>query len=231
MFDFCFTTEFSGFTITAKIQLKNTGVYAVLGPSGAGKSSLLNILAGYSKISKGHICWKSDQIHIKQASERPIATLFQDNNLFPHLTVQQNLGLALTQWPWLLYKYQKRIEEALKAVNMSSFENRRPSQLSGGQKSRTALARVLLQDRPILLLDEPFSALGPGLKNEMLDLVARIANERNLLVLMVTHDPNDALRISKETILVQDGKVSGPIPTKIALDDESGPLSDYLRIK
>ena len=65
----------------------------------------------------------------------------------------------------------------------------------------------------------------------MLDLVARIANERNLLVLMVTHDPNDALRISKETILVQDGKVSGPIPTKIALDDESGPLSDYLRIK
>ena len=89
----------------------------------------------------------------------------------------------------------------------------KPGELSGGQQSRVALARVLLQDKPILLLDEPFTALGPALKNEMLDLLQTLAQERQATVLMVTHDPNDALRIADETLLLSDQVLSPPQPT------------------
>jgi thiamine transport system ATP-binding protein len=229
MFDVSFTARFDGFALSANFLLEKSGIVAVIGPSGAGKSSLLNALAGYSKITDGHILWKKTAIHTKEASARPIATLFQDNNLFPHLTIQRNLALALTQWPWLSLNHKNLCQKALASTGLSGFEDRLPSKLSGGQKSRAALARVLLQDRPILLLDEPFFALGPGLKDEMLDLVAQIARERNLLVMIVTHDPEDAIRIAPETLVVIDGKITGPLPTKVALNKKLGPLSDYLQ--
>ena len=229
MLDVSFTTKFDDFTLSAKFVLKKSGVIAVIGPSGAGKSSLLNALAGYLKITDGHISWKETPIHMKEASARPIAILFQDNNLFPHLTIQRNLALAITQWPWLSLKHKTLLQKALASTGLSGLEDRLPSNLSGGQRSRAALARVLLQDRPILLLDEPFSALGPGLKDEMLDLVAQIARERNLLVMIVTHDPKDAIHIAPKTLTVIDGKVEGPLPTKGALSKKSGPLSEYLK--
>ena len=228
MLDVSFTARFDSFTLSAQFLLKNSGVFAVIGPSGAGKSSLLNALAGYSKITNGHISWKETPIHTKEASARPIATLFQDNNLFPHLSIQKNLALALTQWPWLSFPQKKIIHRALKSTGLSDLEDRLPSKLSGGQLSRAALARILIQNRPILLLDEPFSALGPSQKNQMLDLVAKIAKEKHLLVLLVTHDPKDAFRIAPHTITVIDGLVSGPLETHIALDKKFGPLTKYL---
>lgn len=229
MLDVSFTARFDSFTLSAQFLLEKSGVISVIGPSGAGKSSLLNAIAGYSKITDGYISWKETPIHMTEASARPIATLFQDNNLFPHLTIQRNLALAITQWPWLSSKHKTIVQKALNSIGLSGFEDRLPSKLSGGERSRAALARVLLQDRPILLLDEPFSALGPGLKDEMLDLVSQIANERNLLVMIVTHDPKDAIRISKQTLTVIDGKVEGPVPTNRALNKKSGPLSEYLQ--
>ena len=229
MLDVSFTARFDSFTLSAQFLLEKSGVISVIGPSGAGKSSLLNAIAGYSKITDGHISWKETPIHMKEASARPIATLFQDNNLFPHLTIQRNLALAVTQWPWLSSKHKTIVQKALNSIGLSGFEDRLPSKLSGGERSRAALARVLLQDRPILLLDEPFSALGPGLKDEMLDLVSQIANERNLLVMIVTHDPKDAIRVSKQTLTVIDGKVEGPVSTNRALNKKSGPLSEYLQ--
>ena len=229
MLDVSFTARFDSFTLSAQFLLEKSGVISVIGPSGAGKSSLLNAIAGYSKITDGHISWKETPIHMKEASARPIATLFQDNNLFPHLTIQRNLALAVTQWPWLSSKHKLIVQKTLNSIGLSGFEDRLPSKLSGGERSRAALARVLLQDRPILLLDEPFSALGPGLKDEMLDLVSQIANERNLLVMIVTHDPKDAVRVSKQTLTVIDGKVEGPVSTNRALNKKSGPLSEYLQ--
>ena len=229
MLDVSFTARFDSFTLSAQFLLEKSGVISVIGPSGAGKSSLLNAIAGYSKITDGHISWKEIPIHMTEASARPIATLFQDNNLFPHLTIQRNLALAITQWPWLSSKHKTIVQKALNSIGLSGFEDRLPSKLSGGERSRAALARVLLQDRPILLLDEPFSALGPGLKDEMLDLVSQIANERNLLVMIVTHDPKDAIRVSKQTLTVIDGKVEGPLSTNRALNKKSGPLSEYLQ--
>ena len=228
MLDVSFNARFDSFTLSAQFLIENCGVFAVIGPSGAGKSSLLNALAGYLKITDGYIAWKSIPIHTRKASARPIATLFQDNNLFPHLNVQKNLALALTQWPWLSLQQKKVIHRALKSTGLSNLEDRLPSTLSGGQLSRVGLARILIQNRPILLLDEPFSALGPAQKNQMLDLVANIAKKKQLLVLLVTHDPEDAIRIASHTITVIDGLVSGPLETSIALDKKSGPLVKYL---
>ena len=228
MLDASFTARIDGFTLSAQFVLEKSGVIAVIGPSGAGKSSLLNVLGGYAKITDGYISWKGAPIHTMEASARPIATLFQDNNLFPHLTIQRNLALAITQWPWLSFKHKNLIRNTLESVGLSGFEGRLPSKLSGGQKSRAALARILLQNRPILLLDEPFSALGPKQKNEMLDLVVKIAHTKKLLVLFVTHDPRDALRIAPQTITVINGHVSYPVASSIALDKQTGPLAKYL---
>ncbi|PQM60165.1 MAG: thiamine ABC transporter ATP-binding protein [Rhodobacteraceae bacterium] len=228
MLDASFTAKIDGFTLSAKFVLETSGVIAVIGPSGAGKSSLLNVLAGYSKTNQGHILWNGNPIHTQHPSLRPIAILFQDNNLFPHLTIQKNLALALTQWPWLSLQQKILIRDTLASTGLSYVEDRLPSKLSGGQQSRAALARVLLQKKPILVLDEPFSALGPGLKDEMLDLLDYVTKKNNLFTLLVTHDPKDALRIAPRTITVINGEVSGPICTKIALNKESGPLTKYL---
>ena len=228
MFDVSFNASFDRFNLSAKFVVKNSGIIAVIGPSGAGKSSLLNALAGYTKIANGHILWQATPIHTIKPSARPIATLFQDNNVFPHLTIERNLALAITQWPWLTLKQKTLIQVALESTGLSGLEDRLPSKISGGERGRVALARILLQNKPILLLDEPFSALGPGLKNEMLDLIARIAKKKELLIFLVTHEPKDALRIAPKTITVIDGDVSEPISTEVALDKKFGPLSKYL---
>ena len=108
------------------------------------------------------------------------------------------------------------------------MEGRKPGALSGGQQSRAALARALLRHRPMLLLDEPFAALGPALKTEMTDLVTQIATETGALVLMVTHDPDDARRFADQTILVDDGCAFPPQPTLPLLDNPPESLRRYL---
>jgi thiamine transport system ATP-binding protein len=117
--------------------------------------------------------------------------------------------------------------DALKRVGLSGFENRKPGALSGGQQSRAALARVLLQKKPIILLDEPFAALGPAMRNEMLDLVKEIAEADNQTVLLVTHSPDDALRICDQTIFVSDGKLWLAGDTKTALQNIPSEMRDY----
>ena len=113
-------------------------------------------------------------------------------------------------------------------VGILGLESRKPSQLSGGQQSRVALARVLLQKNKILLLDEPFSALGPSLKDQMLELIKKISKNKKLLVLMVTHDPADAKKVASQTLVIKDKKVYPPLSTEKALDPINGPLADYL---
>jgi thiamine transport system ATP-binding protein len=113
-------------------------------------------------------------------------------------------------------------------VGLKGFDTRRPAQLSGGQQSRVALARVVLQGKPLVLLDEPFSALGPALKVEMLQLVADICAEAGATLLMVTHDIADARAIADKTILVADGVAEGPFETGHLLDNPPAALRAYL---
>lgn len=201
---------------------------AVLGPSGAGKSTLINAIAGFLPLEHGRILWQGSDLTSMPPGQRPVAMLFQDGNLFPHLTVLQNVGLGLRPDLKLDPAQKKRIKAAIARVELDGKELRRPAELSGGEQSRAALARVLVQDKPLLLLDEPFAALGPALKSEMLSLVDALAGETGATILMVTHDPGDARMIADEVVVVENGKALAPRPTGPTLDNPSAALRDYL---
>lgn len=218
------------FELRADFALATGAVAAVIGPSGAGKSTLLNVIAGFFAPVDGRVLWMGQDITALPPAQRPVAMLFQDNNLFPHLTVAQNVGLGIRPDLRLSRQDQARIAQALTRVGLSGLEGRKPSALSGGQQGRVALARVLVQRCPLILLDEPFAALGPALKNEMLDLVAALAAETGATLLMVSHDPADARRIAPLVIIVADGVALPPQPTLPLLDNPPPALAAYLGV-
>ena len=223
-----FSLKESYLTISTNISLEPDKIYAVVGPSGAGKSTFLNLISGFASISSGSIIWNGKEISHLPPAKRSVSILFQDNNLFPHLSVWRNLALAVTHWPKISRDNEEKLKAVMSEVGILGLENRKPSELSGGQQSRVALARVLLQKNKILLLDEPFSALGPSLKDQMLELIKKIAKNKKLLVLMVTHEPADAKKVASQTLVVKDKKVHPPLSTEKALGPVNGPLADYL---
>ena len=216
------------FTLAADLSVPKGARVAVIGPSGAGKSTLLAAIAGFVAPTSGRICWNGADMTGLAPGARPLSILFQDQNLFPHLDVAQNIGLALHPGLRLTAQDRDRVQDAMARTGLAGLGARRPATLSGGQQSRVALARALLQAKPLMLLDEPFSALGPALKAEMLDLVAEIAAQTGATVLMVTHDPSDARRIAGQTILVADGVAHPPMPTAELLDTPPEALRAYL---
>lgn len=218
----------AAFRLTADWSARPGSRIAVMGPSGAGKSTLLAAIAGFLAPAAGRILWQGSDLSDVPPGARPVTILFQDQNLFPHLTVAQNLGLGLRPDLRLTPADHARIDEALARIGLAGLGPRRPAQLSGGQASRAALARALLRARPVLLLDEPFAALGPALRGEMLDLVRTVADETGALVLMVTHDPRDALALGGDTAFVANGVVQAPVETRALLSDPPEDLQDYL---
>ena len=216
------------FTLAADLTIAAGARVAVIGPSGSGKSTLLSLVSGFLAPDRGRVTWQGRDLTPMPPGERPVSVLFQDQNLLPHLTVAQNVGLGLRPDLRLGADQRAQVAQALAQVGLSGMEKRLPARLSGGQQSRVVLARVLLRARPILLLDEPFSALGPALKAEMLDLLTRIAGDTGATVLMVTHDPDDARRFAPQTIVVDGGHAAAPVPTGPLLDDPPPGLRAYL---
>lgn len=217
-----------GFSLTANWSVNPAEHVAVIGPSGAGKSTLLAAIAGFLPLTHGKILWQGRDLAGVPPGDRPVTILFQDQNLFPHLTVAQNLGLGLRPDLRLTSADRARVAEALERTGLQGLGPRRPGQLSGGQASRAALARALLRARPILLLDEPFAALGPALRAEMLALVRQVARDTGALILMVTHDPNDALALDGLTCFVADGIAHPPVATQALFAAPPAALRDYL---
>ncbi|MCL7409421.1 thiamine ABC transporter ATP-binding protein [Marivivens donghaensis] len=215
------------FHLTANVGFAAGQITALIGPSGAGKSTILSVIAGFYQ-AEGQVLWRGEPITDLRPDQRPVSILFQDNNLFPHLTVSQNVGLALRASLRLTRDEPRRVDEMLASVGLSGMGARKPAALSGGQQSRAALARLLLQDRPVILLDEPFAALGPGLKQEMLTLVRERALTDNRVVLMVTHDPQDALVAADQIALVDEGQLFAPLPAREVMDNPPDVLQRYL---
>lgn len=194
--------------MTFDLQVAAGARIAIVGPSGAGKSTLLNLIAGFVLPTQGNI-WLNGENHTRSAPyERPVSMLFQENNLFPHLTVQQNLALGLKTNLKLTALEQDQIEQVADAVGLTSFLSRLPNSLSGGQKQRVALARCLLRDKPILLLDEPFSALDPELRLEMLNLIDELCHSKNLTLLLVTHQPSELTGKVDRMLRIENGRIS-----------------------
>lgn len=220
--------DYPDFRLTADWQALPGEVVALIGPSGAGKSTLLNTIAGFLAPVSGRVLWQGRDLTPLPPASRPVAILFQDQNLFPHLTLAQNLGLALSPRLRLDAAQKAEVAKVIRRLGLQGLENRRPAQMSGGQQGRAALGRVLLQRRPVLLLDEPFAALGPAMKADLLALVAEIAAETRCLVLLVSHDPADARRFAARTVLVANGVAAAPEPTEALFANPPPALRDYL---
>ncbi|PHM39886.1 iron ABC transporter, ATP-binding protein [Xenorhabdus mauleonii] len=180
---------------------------AILGPSGAGKSTLLSLIAGFQFPEQGNIRLDGKNHTKTPPSKRPVSMLFQENNLFSHLTIEQNMGLGLHPGLRLSAEQKKILQQIATQVSLEECLPRLPAQLSGGQRQRAALARCLIRHQPILLLDEPFSALDPALRNEMLELLDQICSERQITLLMVSHNLDDAAKIAPRSLLIVDGKI------------------------
>ncbi len=216
------------FSLEGDFSVPEGAVVAIVGPSGAGKSTLLSVIAGFFPASSGRVLWRGRDIGGLAPGERPVSIVFQDNNLFPHLTAAGNVALGLRPSQRLSADEWSEVARALDRVGLGGLGDRKPGALSGGQQSRVALARVLIRKRPLMLLDEPFAALGPALRAEMLDLVREVAAETGATVLMVSHDPGDARRIAGLTCLVAGGRVHPPADTGALFADPPQALRDYL---
>lgn len=191
------------------LHVKAQEKIAIVGASGAGKSTLLNLIAGFERADSGEI-WLNGENHSKTEPHlRPVSMLFQDNNLFLHLTVAQNIGLGINPGLKLNMDEKIRVQQAASAVGLKAFLSRKPTELSGGQKQRVAIARCLLRDKPILLLDEPFSALDPQLRLEMLNLIDELCTEKKLTLLIVTHQPNELKERIDRIICIENGTIKG----------------------
>ncbi|XHI06456.1 thiamine ABC transporter ATP-binding protein ThiQ [Enterobacter hormaechei] len=198
---------------------------AILGPSGAGKSTLLNLIAGFLTPASGSLTIDGVDHTTTPPSRRPVSMLFQENNLFSHLTVAQNIGLGMDPGLKLSVAQRQTLEAIAEQMGLAAFINRLPGELSGGQRQRVALARCLVRKQPLLLLDEPFSALDPALRQEMLSLVEEVCEREQLTMLMVSHSIEDAARIAPRSVVIAEGRILWDGETEELLSGKAGASS------
>jgi thiamine transport system ATP-binding protein len=220
--------QLGDFELSADFSVGSGAIVAVMGPSGGGKSTLIAAIAGFLQPVAGRIWWDGTDLTTLPPGQRPVSVLFQDNNLFPHLTLCQNLALGIRPSGRITPQELRQVADVLTRVGLAGLGDRSPGALSGGQQSRAALARVLLGGRPLVLLDEPFAALGPGLKDEMLDLAATMLAAQGRTLIMATHDPADARRIADEVITVAAGAAEAPVSMVGFFADPPPGMRNYL---
>lgn len=176
-------------------------------PSGAGKSTPLNLIAGFLTPASGSLTIDGVDHTTTPPSRRPVSMLFQENNLFSHLTVAQNIGLGLNPGLKLNAAQQEKMHAIARQMGIDNLMARLPGELSGGQRQRVALARCLVREQPILLLDEPFSALDPALRRDV-DAGEHEPPAAKMTLLMVSHSVEDAARIATRSVVVADGRIA-----------------------
>ncbi|MDP5292008.1 thiamine ABC transporter ATP-binding protein [Oceanimonas sp. CHS3-5] len=182
-------------------------ITALIGPSGAGKSTLLAMIGGFAKTDSGSLALGEANLLPLSPAERPITTLFQDNNLFWHMSVYQNIAIGLNSGLRLNDAQKRQVQQVASQLGIDTLLERKPAQLSGGQQQRVGLARCLVRNRPVLLLDEPFSALDPALRFELLQLLRELTDKWQLVVLLVTHHPEEAAQVADRIAYVHDGRI------------------------
>ncbi|PPR77098.1 MAG: Fe(3+) ions import ATP-binding protein FbpC [Alphaproteobacteria bacterium MarineAlpha3_Bin5] len=190
-------------------QVQQGEIVSLLGPSGCGKTTVLRLIAGLEKPWSGCISLANEVISSKELilepHKREIGFLFQDYALFPHLTVAQNVGWGLSGYN--KKRTQKRTREMLKNIRMIEHENKYPHELSGGEQQRVALARARAPDPNLILLDEPFSGLDTTLRNTIREETNSMLRQQGATVVMVTHDPDEAMLMADRIVLMNEGRV------------------------
>jgi thiamine transport system ATP-binding protein len=207
-------------------------VLSLIGPSGSGKSTLLNLIAGFLDSSGGSILLDDRPIQDLGVAQRPVSFVFQQHNLFPHLDLYTNVALGVDPSLRLQPTQVEAVRAALARLGLEGLERRKPGELSGGQRQRVALARVLVRRRKILLLDEAFAALGPAQRMELIELVKELVREHDMVALLVSHQPADALLASARTAFICEGRVAALGSTTQLLEQGDPPeLREYLGSK
>jgi thiamine transport system ATP-binding protein len=203
----------------------------LIGPSGSGKTTLINLIAGFEEPASGHISFDGIDAVGTEPADRPVTMVFQDNNLFSHLNVFTNIALGVSASLDLSGDDRALIATSMEETGLSGLDQRLPRELSGGQRQRVAIARALVRNRPVLLLDEPFAALGPALRRDMLRLVSNIHKQRAMTVILVSHDPADVKFAATHAAFLDAGRViaNRPVDALFSASDIPG-LQGYLGI-
>ena len=182
-------------------------IVALLGPSGCGKTTTLRLIAGFERPDEGEILINGSNVSRMKPYERNIGLVFQDYALFPHLTVEQNIAFGMKYRNVPRTEIRRRTAEILSLVKLSGFEKRRPSQLSGGQQQRIALARAIVTQPAVLLLDEPLSNLDAKLRQELRIELKAILRTVGTTTIIVTHDQVEAMSVADHIIVMNDGHI------------------------
>ncbi len=197
----------ANFNTLFNVDVNAGEILSVIGPSGSGKTTLLNLIAGFIQPSAGQILIDNNDISGLAIAKRPVTSVFQENNLFPHLDVFTNIAIGIEPSLKLNESQKQQIFAALENVELTNLEKRLPKALSGGQRQRVALARALVRKHSVLLLDEPLAALGPAMREEIIDLLKQLVEAEKMHALLISHQPEDALKASTRTAFINQGKV------------------------
>jgi ABC-type Fe3+/spermidine/putrescine transport system ATPase subunit len=181
------------------------GFFSLVGPSGCGKTTTLRLIAGFEQPTSGDVLLDGTVVNGRKPYERNVSTVFQNYALFPHMTARQNIEFGLRQQK--ASGIDKRVRDVLALVSLEGKEGRRPAQLSGGERQRVALARSLVLQPDVLLLDEPLSALDPKLRKQMRLELKATQRRVGITFLLVTHDQEEALSMSDQLAVMNDGNV------------------------
>lgn len=203
------TKRYGSHTILKNINLalEPGKFYTLLGPSGCGKTTILRTIAGFTDVTEGDVLFAGKRINNVPANKRNVNTVFQDYALFPHMTVAENVAFGLTLKKTPKPEIEKRVAQALKLVQLADYGDREISALSGGQQQRIAIARAIVMEPQVLLLDEPLSALDAKLRRQMQYELRDLQQRLGITFLFVTHDQEEALAMSDEIFVMNQGEV------------------------
>ena len=201
------TKSYDGTTILDEINLdiEQGYFYTLLGPSGCGKTTILKLIAGFETPDTGQVVYKARDIQHLPANKRKVNTVFQDYALFPHLNIYENIAFGLKLKKMKQQAIDQKVTEALKLVKLSGFETRHIDELSGGQKQRIAIARAIVNEPEILLLDESLAALDLKLRTEMQYELRELQSRLGITFIFVTHDQEEALALSDYIFVMKVG--------------------------
>ncbi len=190
---------------TIDLDIEEGSLVTLLGPSGCGKTTILRMIAGLESCTEGDIYIKGKRINDIPVHKRNLGMIFQDYALFPHKTIYDNVAFGLKYRNVPKKECRDRVLRALETVRLPGVENRKPAQLSGGQQQRIALARAIVIEPDVLLMDEPLSALDENLREEMRQEVDNLQRQLGITTIFVTHDQREALSMSDKIIVLKDG--------------------------
>ena len=204
------TKSYDGVTILDDLNLyiRENEFLTLLGPSGCGKTTTLRILGGFETPDAGKVLFNGQDITQLPPNKRQLNTVFQKYALFTHMTIAENIAFGLKIKRKSKAYIDDKIKYALKLVNLEGYENRSPALLSGGQQQRIAIARAIVNEPKVLLLDEPLSALDGVIKESIKEKIRTIAKEFHLTTIIVTHDPEEALTLSDHVMIINEGTIS-----------------------